>query len=377
MAYYYDGDGRRVQTVSAGGTTTFVYDAKGELVAEYGSTTTLCQTCYVTVDSLGSARMVTDQNGTVVSRQDYLPFGQDILTSSGNPRYGIQGYASPGAVRQQFTAKERDAESGLDFFEARYYSSAQGRFTSPDPLYLELHRLSDPQQLNLYAYGRNNPLKFTDPLGLDISCGGDRCDDYLAALQKNTSFQIALEKGKIVTVGDIDKKKLSKSDKAFLEAIDDKKHHVTINATSGEVPGSFFGSSDEPHTGTHTIFFGQVALLDSPTNAGGMTSAGLVGHETLEGYYESQGAAMGAGHEYANSLGFGGLDATGRPGSYSTLGGMVVSITGTMQVHGTSTYERITLRLATPVPVADFLKGKGAPYPASPIKVEIDNGRTK
>jgi RHS repeat-associated protein len=51
----------------------------------------------------------------------------------------------------RFTGKERDAESGNDYFEARYYASSMGRFLSPDPLYLELHRLTDPQQLNIYA----------------------------------------------------------------------------------------------------------------------------------------------------------------------------------------------------------------------------------
>jgi RHS repeat-associated protein len=53
----------------------------------------------------------------------------------------------------QFTGKERDAETGLDYFGARYYGSNMGRFTSAYPLYIEAKRLSDPQKLNLYAYG--------------------------------------------------------------------------------------------------------------------------------------------------------------------------------------------------------------------------------
>jgi RHS repeat-associated protein len=52
----------------------------------------------------------------------------------------------------KFTGKERDTESGLDSFGARYDSSSMGRFMSPDPLYLEMHRLTDPQWLNLYSY---------------------------------------------------------------------------------------------------------------------------------------------------------------------------------------------------------------------------------
>jgi RHS repeat-associated protein len=67
-------------------------------------------------------------------------------------------------VRQQFTAKERDNETGLDYFGARYYGSAQGRFTTADPL-LSSGRPSNPQTWNKYSYTLGNPLKFVDPDG--------------------------------------------------------------------------------------------------------------------------------------------------------------------------------------------------------------------
>ena len=56
-------------------------------------------------------------------------------------------------------------ETGLDYFGARYFSGAQGRFTSPDPVKVTPDRLRDPQQFNLYAYARNNPLRYIDPSG--------------------------------------------------------------------------------------------------------------------------------------------------------------------------------------------------------------------
>ena len=72
----------------------------------------------------------------------------------------------------RFTGQYRDAElvssampSGLDYFGARYFSAAQGRFTSPDPL-IASAKLEDPQTWNRYVYARNNPLRYTDPLGL-------------------------------------------------------------------------------------------------------------------------------------------------------------------------------------------------------------------
>ena len=65
----------------------------------------------------------------------------------------------------RFTGKERDAETGLDFFGARYMSSAQGLFTSPDPKQFSARTISNPQKWNKYAYTLNNPLASIDPDG--------------------------------------------------------------------------------------------------------------------------------------------------------------------------------------------------------------------
>ena len=72
--------------------------------------------------------------------------------------------ASDEGVGQKFTRKERDVETGLDYFGARYYASMQGRFTSPDGFWKDSH-VGDPQSWNKYAYVRNNPLKYIDPEG--------------------------------------------------------------------------------------------------------------------------------------------------------------------------------------------------------------------
>jgi RHS repeat-associated protein len=70
--------------------------------------------------------------------------------------------------RADSTGKERDTETGLDYFLARYYSGAQGRFTTADP-YMPSADTRDPQSWNRYVYARNNPLRFIDPNGLDWS----------------------------------------------------------------------------------------------------------------------------------------------------------------------------------------------------------------
>ncbi|MGH9768147.1 MAG: RHS repeat-associated core domain-containing protein [Blastocatellia bacterium] len=74
------------------------------------------------------------------------------------------GYVAD-CVRQRWVGYERDSETGLDYAQARYFSSIQGRFTSTDPLYYQVMMAIDPQRFNLYAYARNNPLKFIDPNG--------------------------------------------------------------------------------------------------------------------------------------------------------------------------------------------------------------------
>jgi len=76
-------------------------------------------------------------------------------------------------VDEKYTAKKRDNETGLDYFNARYFSAPLGRFMSPDPVVITPARLFDPQQLNAYAYVRNSPLRFIDPTGEILQLSGD------------------------------------------------------------------------------------------------------------------------------------------------------------------------------------------------------------
>jgi RHS repeat-associated protein len=102
---------------------------------------------------LGTRRAQTDYAGVLEQSCASLPFGDGLTCSGGN----LQA-----PTEHHFTGKERDSESGNDYFGARYYSSAMGRWMSPDP---GGPNPSNPQALNLYRYGFNNPLRYTDPDG--------------------------------------------------------------------------------------------------------------------------------------------------------------------------------------------------------------------
>jgi RHS repeat-associated protein len=100
-----------------------------------------------------------------------LPFGEELAggtTQNPGPggRTDVQGYAGD-SVRQKFTLKERDSETVLDYFLARYYSSNQGRFTSVDPHNAGCN-LDRPERWNGYAYAANNPFRYIDPNGMDV-----------------------------------------------------------------------------------------------------------------------------------------------------------------------------------------------------------------
>jgi RHS repeat-associated protein len=183
--YVYDAKGRRsVKIPSSGVWTQYFYDLNNSVVTEYGSGCgPTCWTVgyiyfngfllseyknsttyFVHGDNLGSSSLVTDVTGAYLTDCfDYLPFGEQITPnypcSSSNP-------PSRSGNTHDFTGKERDSESGLDNFGARYDSSSMGRFMSADPDDLSgaMH-MEDPQSWNGYSYVRNNPLNLTDPTG--------------------------------------------------------------------------------------------------------------------------------------------------------------------------------------------------------------------
>jgi len=136
--------------VYAGGTLIATYDADG--------------LHFYLNDPLGTRRVQTDYAGVVERQCSSLPFGDGET-------------CTPTPTEHLFTGKERDAESGNDYFGARYYSSAMGRFMSPDPSQLYYADPTNPQSFNLYAYAQNNPLINTDPTGFECVWDNGSYDD--------------------------------------------------------------------------------------------------------------------------------------------------------------------------------------------------------
>ncbi|MEN3326473.1 MAG: hypothetical protein V7638_1280, partial [Acidobacteriota bacterium] len=167
-----------------------------------GSSSSSAQINWLVPDHLGTPRIILDQTGSFanVRRHDYLPFGEELSAGAGG-RTPAMGYAPGDIVRQQFTQKERDSETGLDYFGARYFASVQGRFTSHDPL-LQSGRMTIPQSWNRYTYVLNNPLRLIDPNGLADSDVNEEEQKRLEQQQKEQQQEtqvVDLRKDKLIT----------------------------------------------------------------------------------------------------------------------------------------------------------------------------------
>ena len=116
--------------------------------------------CAAGTVGLGNANLVTSITGTVVSEMRYYPYGETRWVTGTMP------------TNKLFTGQRSETASAVGSLinmNAREYSPLLGRFLSADSI---VPRPGDPQSLNRYAYGLNNPLKYTDPTGHDVACPG-------------------------------------------------------------------------------------------------------------------------------------------------------------------------------------------------------------
>jgi RHS repeat-associated protein len=178
---------------------------------------------YTATDTLGSPRALTNKQGQIVSRRDFMPFGEELPTDSTYRTVSLK-YGSANNVRQKFTGYQRDTETGLDFAEARYYNQSHGRFTAVDPL-LASGRSEDPRTFNRYVYSINRPTVLTDPTGMQ--CGHDpddpdtcdppeEVDDQVVDVETvevsvKRETQLAIQIGMVLNAGYVEEQRLLNS----------------------------------------------------------------------------------------------------------------------------------------------------------------------
>jgi RHS repeat-associated protein len=326
VTYTYDGDGRRVQ--KSGG-KIYWYGMGNEALDETdlpGNTNNSTFNEYVffngkriarrdyqnnvfyyLADHLGTARVQVQAGHTTPCYDaDYYPFGGErMITDNCDSAY-------------KFTGKERDTESGLDNFGARFDSSNLGRFITPDST--AYVKPINPQGWNLYSYALNNPLLYSDPTGHTVSAANckdqDQCAQILgkAAILPNGVTATTDKNGNIVLKGDLSKitggnalrlLQLVNSDKTVNFWLGDKA--PGFNGATQDVPGGTSGTTNQTFNQNFAVVNLNSASVDSGDLEHGvyLNSDGSIAHDgRISGSNPVETAAHELlGHVWADLLG--------------------------------------------------------------------------
>ncbi len=163
--FYEEKGGKMLFHVFAGGQQVCTFETNSAL---YGGSDTNRVGDYYSQDNLNSSSVLSDSSHNQIELNVYYPFGR---TETASPQASFQ-------VSRRFTGQILDAESGLYYYNARYYDPELGRFTQPDDI---IPDLGNPQSYNRYSYVLNNPLRYTDPSGHSL-------EDYVLGATGLASF---------------------------------------------------------------------------------------------------------------------------------------------------------------------------------------------
>jgi len=194
--------------------------------------------------------------------------GPRILTAPG-PLLGLTCNSNASNV-WHFTGKERDYESNLDNFGARYDASSLGRFMTPDPLG---GKLTDPQSLNRFSYVRNSPLNLTDPTGMYVCADSTKCDS-----DSDKAFETARKR-------DLKSKdkKIKKAAEAYGDPTVDNKVHLRFADSQPGLGGAvtFGRDSAGKADGTINVTFSteQVKTFENDDKLAQSAADSIVAHE--------------------------------------------------------------------------------------------------
>ena len=198
-------------------------------------------------DHLGSSSLITDQSGDIVQHLEYVPFGETFI----DERKSSSSWTTP----YLFSGKERDEETGLLYFGARYQDSKYGIWYSVDPLAEKYPNVSS------YVYCLDNPVKFVDPDGRKLNVTGAIADKAVEQLQSGAGKSITLTKAEDGTMSYKNEtgKALKGNAKIIAGIIDDQKNTVNLKTTDTDKT-----SSNEPFTGG--AFMGNTVAKDASGN---------------------------------------------------------------------------------------------------------------
>jgi RHS repeat-associated protein len=186
---------------------------------------------------------VTDEDGNVVSKHKYLPFGREFSNAGADE-----------VNTHKFTGHERDKGTGLDYMLARYYGNNLPRFLSPDPI---PGTLQVPQSWNRYTYSLNNPIRYIDPFG----------EEYVDSTGQKLKDE-TLEKGNDDEKDTVTE--LEEEEEEVSTEISDQVVLVVVDAEGTPVEGTeaSFENTDENYSSEYAKGQEQVKALDPDGSKG-------------------------------------------------------------------------------------------------------------